>query len=228
MPEPMPSLRPRVEQPEVAESPALSLMANPGDGSIAGRRVALLVADGVNAQTLHRAYGALAQFGAAPRFVGTRLGNVMPLDGPPIAVEISLESAPSVLWDALIIGDGVGSEGAFPGIGQAIEFIKDQYRHCKPILAFGDGAMLLDAANIPRALPNGDADSGLLICTAAEMSEMVEVDEVDDEVADAAMATSATFADIGVGDGLMQAVLRFMQALAKHRHFERETDPPLV
>ena len=228
MPEPMPSLRPRVEQPEVAESPALSLMANPGDGSIAGRRVALLVADGVNAQTLHRAYGALAQFGAAPRFVGTRLGNVMPLDGPPIAVEISLESAPSVLWDALIIGDGVGSEGAFPGIGQAIEFIKDQYRHCKPILAFGDGAMLLDAANIPRALPNGDADSGLLICTAAEMSEMVEVDEVDDELADAAMATSATFADIGVGDGLMQAVLRFMQALAKHRHFERETDPPLV
>src|SRR6186997_680198 len=43
MPEPM---------PKVAKSPALSLMARPGDGSIRARRVAILVADGVRGAAL--------------------------------------------------------------------------------------------------------------------------------------------------------------------------------
>jgi catalase len=47
LPEPLP-LAMDPPQPEVTESPALSLLARPGDGSIAGRKVAILVAPGVD------------------------------------------------------------------------------------------------------------------------------------------------------------------------------------
>ena len=46
---------------------------------------------------------------------------------------------------------------------RALEFIKDQYRHCKPILALGDGAALLDPAGIPSTLTDGTADPGLIV-----------------------------------------------------------------
>ena len=46
MPAPMPKALTRDVTPEVSVSPALSLFARPGDGSIRTRRVAVLVADG--------------------------------------------------------------------------------------------------------------------------------------------------------------------------------------
>ena len=69
-----PSAQPRVLDapvtPEVTTSSALSLFARPGDGSVKTLRVALLVADNVNAETLRQAHQALAAAGAVPRFVG--------------------------------------------------------------------------------------------------------------------------------------------------------------
>ena len=50
MPAPMPKVLETEVKPEVAKSPALSLFARPGDGSIRARRVAILVADGVDGE----------------------------------------------------------------------------------------------------------------------------------------------------------------------------------
>ena len=47
MPEPMPKVLQKKVKPEVTQSKALSLFARRGDGSIRGRRVAIIVADGV-------------------------------------------------------------------------------------------------------------------------------------------------------------------------------------
>ncbi len=82
---------------------------------------------------------------------------------------------------------------ALAKVGQAVEFIKDTYRHCKPILAVGTGKRLIDAANLPPALPNGKPDPGLLVVAAPE-----------------------------------QGTQLFIAAIAKHRHWERQTDPPRV
>jgi len=76
-----------------------------------------------------------------------------------------------------------------------VEFLKDQYRHCKPILLMGAAADLLDKGGIPDALPSGEPDSGLLRFGSDEMGT---------------------------------ALPTFIDALAKHRHFARETDPPAV
>ena len=195
VPEAQPRAATRPVKSEVKESKALSLFARPGDGSIRTRRVALLVANGVAGASLQALHAQLLEQGAVPRFVGIRLGSVAPDQGDPIDVEVTIEAAPSVLWDALVIPDGSAATEALKANGQALEFVKDQYRHCKTVLALGSGSELLEAAGIPPELPDGEPDPGLL--------------------------------RFGADDG-EDAATAFASALAQHRHFARQTDPPGV
>jgi len=192
------ALEPAVES-EVEASAGLSLFARPGDGSVKGRRVALLAVDGVDGPSLREAYDALAAAQAAPRYVGLRLGRVQPADGEPIEVETTIEAMPSVLWDAAVLPAGAT---ALRTNGQALDFIKDQYRHCKPMLLLGDASKLLSVAGIPRSLADDRPDPGLVL----------------------AGAKPKPAADADSADGMQ----RFIAALARHRHYERELDPPAV
>ena len=168
LPAPMPKVLTRNVTPEVSVSPALSLFARPGDGSIRTRRVAILVADGCDGPPLVALADRLTSEGAVPRFVSTTLGAVEPADGDAIEVDVSLEAAPAVLYDALVLPDGAEAVTALRADGRTLEFIKDQYRHCKPILAVGASDQLLAACGIDRALPDGQPDPGVI--TTADVS----------------------------------------------------------
>ena len=193
VPKAQPAVRPRNLKPEVKASPTLSLLARPGDGSIRTRNIALLVASGVDGESLELLHAALSAEGAVPRYVGLRLGTAKTVSGEDIEVEVTLETAPSVVFDAVIIPDGDAGVRLLSAAGQAVEFIKDQFRHCKTILALGAGEQLLAAARILAASEKGSDDPGLLrIATAGE------------------------------------AAPKFVAAIARHRHFERQTDPPMV
>ena len=63
------------------ESPALSLTARPGDGGIRGRRIAILLAPGVERGSVTRSQEALAKAGAVVRLLAARLGAVETTDG---------------------------------------------------------------------------------------------------------------------------------------------------
>ena len=138
------ALEPPVKS-EVAASAALSLFNFPGDGSIAGRRIALLVADGADATALQALYDALVGAGASPRYIGGRLGKVKGRRGAAIEIEATLETMPSPMWDALVID---ASADALARVGPAVEFLKEQFRHCKTILVAGAAPALLAAAGI--------------------------------------------------------------------------------
>jgi catalase len=162
-PAPLPtvSVQPK---PEVTHSPALSLFARPGEQGIRTRRVAILVADGLDVAGAQLIHSRLAHEGAVPRYVGLRLGNVADAEGgPDLAVEVTMEAMPSVLFDALVIPHGQAATETLGNVGQALDFVKDQYRHCKPMLALGSGADLVESAGVPARLPNGEADPGLII-----------------------------------------------------------------
>ena len=162
LPEPMPKVLTRAPRAEVKSSPTLSLLARPGSLGIKTRRIAILVADGVDGEAASAMHKALAAENAVPRFLGIKLGVVESSNGDALEVEVSLETAPAVVWDAMIVPDGEAATRALLQSGHAREFLKDQYRHCKPILLMGSAAALLDGAGIPPALPSGDADPGLL------------------------------------------------------------------
>ena len=195
MPKAMPKVMQKDVRPEVSTSPSLSLFARPGDGSIRTRRVAILAADGIKRRPLVALASRLSAEGAVPRFIGPRLGTVKASDGEGIEVDAPVSASPAVVFDAVVLPDGADAVRALAADGRMLEFLKDQYRHCKPILVLGAGSELMAKAGIPLKLESGDADPGLVVGAA------------------------------GSGDKAFDA---FTAALAAHRHFARETDPPRV
>jgi catalase len=191
VPKGQPPVLKKPAKPEVELSPALSLFARPGEGGVRGRRIALLVDAGVDGASLMGVREALLAAGAMAQFVGPLLGTLK-AGGIEIAIEKTLENAPSAVWDAAVLPDG--DPAALLTQGRVPEFLRDQYRHCKPLLVLGAGARLLEGAGIPATLPGGAADPGIVVAGAADAA----------------------------------VIAAFQAAVAKHRHFERETDPPAV
>jgi catalase len=163
LPEPMPRAAPRAVKAEVKKSPPLSLMALPGNGTIATRKVAVLIAEGMDASSIDRLQADLTKAGAVVRLVGIRLGTVKSLGGAAVEADATLENSPSVLFDGLILPAGARAAETLAKSGQGLEFLKDQYRHGKTILALGHARTLLEKAGIPSNLPSGKPDAGVLI-----------------------------------------------------------------
>jgi catalase len=188
LPEPMPRAIARTPKAEVKVSPALSLMALPGEQGIVSRKVAIVVADGVDAGAVAKVQAALRAAGAMGRLVGPRVGPFTAADGTVLEAEASFENEPSVLFDGLLLPGGEGAFAALGGHALVHEYIKDQYRHLKTILAMGSGVALLEGAGVPV----DGKDAGLLVFAKGKADP------------------SAAFID----------------ALAHHRHYARDRDPP--
>ena len=196
VPPPLPRVLPDQPPPEVRRSDALSLTALPGDGGIRTRKVAILVAEGVDAAGVERIMQVLLAKGAVPWPIGPSLGAVAgEAQGQPIECAGSLENSPSVLFDGVIVPDGAAAAQALARLGQVGEFLVNQYRHGKTMMAVGAAAGVLGAALVSESLPDGDDDPGIVLCEAGQLAQGLE---------------------------------RFIAALGRHRHFERETDPPRV
>ncbi len=195
VPEAMPKALAKSIPPEVTQSPALSLMARPGDGGIRTRKVAILAADGVHGASIMAIQEALTSAGAVACIVAPRLGAVSTADGEALEASATLENSPPVLFDALVLPDGSDGVGVLARYGQTQEFVTNQYRHGKTILALGASNTLLDQAGIPTTLASGKPDPGILLAGA---------------------------------DTLEDGAAAFIAAVGKHRHPERETNPPQI
>ncbi|MDB5870007.1 MAG: Catalase [Polaromonas sp.] len=163
LPEPMPLALAQPSQAEVTVSAPLSLMARPGDGSIKARKVALLIAPGVMGESIAQVQAALLAAGAVGRLVAPRIGSVATVEGAMLDADASLENEPGFLFDALVLPDGQAAVEALARDGHTMEFIKDQYRHCKTILVLGASTALLEKAGVSTTLPDGTPDAGLII-----------------------------------------------------------------
>jgi catalase len=168
LPAPMPRAMKNAPKAEVSASPALSLKALPGDGSIATRKIAILIAEGVDSDSIIDLIDALNGAGAVTRLLGSRLGTIRTERGEALEMDATLENSPAVLFDALVLPGGSQAADALCLDGRALEFVKDQYRHCKTILVLGDSLKILDKAGIPLTLPSGAADAGLIVKGDAE------------------------------------------------------------
>jgi catalase len=157
--------------------------------------VAILVADGVDGDAVAALAERMTREGAVARIVGARLGTVRTAQGGDLTVDVTAETTPSVLYDAVAIPGGTDSAAYLARWGHAEEFVKDQYRHCKAILALGAATGTVQGYGIPAALPDGAPDTGFIV-------------NEEDEFGD--------------------AIDKFVSAIAAHRHFARQTDPPTV
>ena len=174
LPDPLPRAISSVPEAEIASAPSLSLMALPGDGGISTRRVAVLIADGVVGEPIARLLQALTEEGAVVRLLSSRLGTIAASDGGQFEIDATLENTPAVLFDALVLPDGMDGVDLLSKDGHTLEFLKDQYRHCKPILVLGASSQLLKKAGIFEVLPSGNPDTGLLVLKPAEFDTAAE------------------------------------------------------
>ena len=175
MPDPLPKTLEAPATPEVTRSDKLSLMARPGDGGIRTRKVAILVADGIDDISMGSILASLLDAGAVPRLVGPRIGGFTTVSGEEVQADASLENEPGFLFDALVLPDGEKAMQTLSADGHTGEFLKDQYRHGKPVLTVGAAIAMLSLFDIPSALPNGDPDPGLIRATGNEdLSHAIE------------------------------------------------------
>jgi catalase len=163
LPKAMPKALDNPTKPEITHSPALSLTALPGDGGIRTRKIAILVADGIDAEEVVMLQNALREAGAVPWLVSFRIGPIKAADGDPLSADGSLENSPAVLFDAMVLP---GQEAAVkllrrdPMVG---DFIQNQYRHGKTLLGLGASRSLFETQGVRAKLPDGGADASVLM-----------------------------------------------------------------
>ncbi len=160
--------------PEYEPSPPLSLLARPGQTGIKTRKVAIMVGNGIDGAMVRTIYSSLLKDGAVPRLVGSQLGKIQSKDGSVLYVEITLEAGPSVLYDAVVVPDGEDAIKALSRDAHALDFMREQYRHCKPIMVLGAAAALLKQAGVPPALPDGSPDPALIGAETDDLAPAID------------------------------------------------------
>ncbi|MEO7941336.1 MAG: catalase [Burkholderiaceae bacterium] len=162
LPAAMPRALSRPAKPEVTRSPALSLTARPGR-TLRGSKIALLVADGVQASLVQQLQEMFSAKGAMARVIASRVGNVDGINGEPtLKVDASMEGEPGFLFDAVVLPLGDTAIKNLARDAHVMDFLKDIHRHGKTIVAFLDRHPLLEQAGITAKLPSGDEDPGIL------------------------------------------------------------------
>ncbi|WP_329253543.1 catalase [Actinoallomurus sp. NBC_01490] len=138
-------------------SPALS-QANTAH-SPATRKIAILVADGVNAEDVGAVRDGLRDLGAIPEVLAPRDGAVRSADGASVEVTRALPTVDSVLYDAVVVPGGAESVRTLSQDGSAVYFLTEAYKHYKAIGALGEGSELLSTAHVP----DGGLDQGVVV-----------------------------------------------------------------
>ena len=138
---------------------------------------------------------ALEAGGAKADIISKHQGMLKSSSGEEIEVSKSYRTTASVLYDAVYIPGGKENVETLKMQGDAIHFVSEAFRHCKPLGATGEGVELLKVANLPDIKFAGQ-------------------ESADKAVSDKGVVTphsdSGSFND------------SFIAAIAKHRHWDRE------
>ena len=150
-----------VKEPSLDKSAALSMAGYTLD-SITTRAVAILLADGVNDGSLMTVRNALIAEGAVVEMIAPRQGNIVTESGKEIRVDKSFLTTASVFYDAVYIPGGTNSVATLKGTPDAIHFLNQAFKHCKPIAADTMALQVLDATYFRKRLPQDDTDGTVL------------------------------------------------------------------
>ncbi len=128
------------------KSPAVS-MENKAKGSIKSRRIAILAAEGVDDEIM-RIKDALEDAGGHVKIISKSLNPIKSKSGKDIPVDMTFLTAASVMFDALFVASGFEDFERVKAKGDAVHFINEAFKHCKPIGALGAGVDLLAVSDI--------------------------------------------------------------------------------
>jgi catalase len=180
----------------IDDSPAVSMERKSQPKSIRSRKVAVLLDEGFDFEEFESIRQTLMNQGADVKVISMFKGTLKSSSGQEVEVDKSHITTASIMFDAVFIPGGK-HVGALKKQGDAIHFINEAFKHCKPIGAVGDGIELLKASSI----------AGVEFASGGTVS--------DDEgiVTLKLTADSATMADF---------IKVFAKAIQQHRHWARD------
>ncbi len=179
----------------VTASAAISMEKNKIE-TAKSRKVAILLEDGFDYNEVMQVKEAIEAAGAHAKIISKRLGKRMSSTGQEIEVDKHHVAAGSIMFDAVYIPDGEKSVRAMMGMGDALHFVSEAFKHCKPIATSGFGINLFERAFVV-GVEFADKDSGKVVSHSGVVTAGSDAD-------------AGKFAD------------KFIDAIKKHRHWDRE------
>ena len=175
----------------LARSEALS-MANTVKNTIKSRKIAILAADGVDGESLGTVKQALIAEGAVIEVIAPKQGYIVAENEEQVMADQSFLTAASVLYDAVYVPGGTNSVASLEAEADAVHFLNEAFKHCKPIAADQQAMQVLEATYFSKKLPSDYSDESVLK------------------------------EGIVVSDNPTTLARQFITAIAQHRFWERE------
>ncbi len=154
LPDPPPAARDAIT---LKPSPALSIIEN-GPQDFTGRKLGVLVADGVADDALEALKSAAESAGASVEIVAPAVGGVTSARGTVVAADQKLDGAPSVLYDAVALLLTTEAAQALSELPPARDFVSDAFAHSKFVAYLPGAAELFAATGLAEKLDGGFFD----------------------------------------------------------------------
>lgn len=139
------------EKLPIKDAPSLS-MASKLPTNIIARRIAILTADGVNDEAFTKIKKDLCDMGAMVTVIAPRHGFVKTNSGDEYPIDDSLLTAASVVFDAVYVAGGESLKTLLAN-PDALHFVAEAFKHCKPIGSDKDAIDFLKKAIPEIKLP---------------------------------------------------------------------------
>lgn len=136
-------------------------------------RVAILVGEGVDTATINTIYSELLSSGVVPYLVGCKSGETYISDN--MNTEFYIDARPPILFEAVVIPDGDLFIREIENNTVVLDFLRQQYHHCTPILAIGIAHRLLAKSDVFTSLPSGLPDPTILVSNSAQLKRTLAV-----------------------------------------------------
>lgn len=144
---------------EMDLSPALSILAKAAPGLV-GRKVGVLVTDGVDDALLAQLKTAVEAAGAKLAIVAPTITGVVTAGGQMVPADFRIDGGPSVLFDAVALLPSDEGGAALALEATAVNFVRDAFGHLKVIAYLPAAAPLFVKGGLSDANP--DTDAGLI------------------------------------------------------------------
>jgi catalase len=184
---------------------------------IAGRRVAILVADDFNLDEVNAVRSALSSVNAKAIIIGPRRGEIYSegagrdIKGSTIRADHHFEGQRSTLFDAIFIPSGRHIYRLAEN-GRAIQYVKEAFGHCKAIGATGSGiAFLRDDAGLPRVQFQHEGSSDVMTSYGVVTTGKLDV-------------KSALISELRIRHDEKDFLAEFAHVISQHRCYQREMD----
>lgn len=148
-------------KPPLEVAPSLSMEVT--GGTIQTRRVAVVMAAGVELGAFKVIQQALLDAGATTKIVAGHLGFLASSSGQQVPIDGTFQSLPSVTFDAVLVPGGAASAQALMKDGQAVHFVLEAFRHCKPLCLIGESAEILKSVGVGK--DDAPVPAGVIIGT---------------------------------------------------------------